>query len=574
MIGDGMGTGQTRAASEFRWGAPDGLFMETLPVQGEVVTGSPSGITDSAASGTALAAGALTYNGRVATDRDGVSTETLTELAHTRGMGAGIVSTALLPHATNACFSAHVPSRSQLFEIAAQQVRTVTPEVMLGGGSRYFESDGAADSPTPDLRIDLAAAGYQVVASRDELIAAASATRLFGTFGAEHMPYVRSRDDTIPNLSEMAMTAIEVLDRNDQGFFLMIEGGRIDHAGHANDLDNVIAETLEFDDAVRAVSQWADGAGYDVTLLVTADHETGGLTVVEPRGIGENPEVTWRWGAHTNARVRLSGSGPGAQRADRRVVDQRFVHAICAAAVAGREFSPPQRQLVPDGRLTDLRHVAATQTVSSDFGPGFSRLDELRIDADERGLAIGVRGLFRWGQDATVLLIDIDPEANTGPIPIVGPAPVDGIVTSLVTDQPMSAGFAPELAIVTIGGTALGREQSIEDAGLRYLSGEMPARQVAINFGDLVRTGALPTPVVPEHDGLETFIPWDLMFPGLSGAVFPGATIGIVVLQTSSDGAVVSNQRLPAGAGVVRFIVDLDGDGIADGSAPPVVVAN
>src|SRR5690606_8491481 len=133
--------------------------------------------------------------------------------------------------------------------------------------------------------------------------------------------------------------------------FLMIEGARIDMASHDNDFERAVAETIAFDDAVRAVATWAQDHD-DVLLLVTADHECGGLELV--------PEVSWRWGAHTNARVDVFGKGPGSSIFTSEVLDHRWVHAALRAGLTGEALVPPADLLVPDGKLADLTHEVAT----------------------------------------------------------------------------------------------------------------------------------------------------------------------------------------------------------------------
>ena len=136
MIGDGMGAGQLDAASLYQHGATGRLFLQSLPHRGQLRTGGPSGITDSAAAATVMATGVYTYNGRIGLDRRRQPVETILERAAARGQATGVVTTTKLPHATPAAFTAHVGARSELRAIADQQVRLTRAEVMLGGGAR------------------------------------------------------------------------------------------------------------------------------------------------------------------------------------------------------------------------------------------------------------------------------------------------------------------------------------------------------------------------------------------------------------------------------------------------------
>lgn len=601
MIGDGMGRGQIEAASAFAHGSSDALAMQRLPHRGELTTGGPSGITDSAASATAMATGVYTYNGRVALDRERRPLETLVELARSRGMGSGIVSTASIPHATPAAFSAHNVTRHDYVGIAADQARTVQPDVMLGGGARFFMPSGPGSARRDEGLFEaLEAARYAIVHDRDQL-AAATATRverLFGAFAPEHMTYVRERSPETrePTLSEMTLAALRVLDARPEGFFLMVEGARIDMASHGNDLANTVAETIAFDETVTAVIEWAAGRD-DVTLIVTADHECGGLEVVTQRPAGELPAVRWRWGNHTNARVDVFASGPGTEVFDGALRDHRWVHAVARARIVGEALSPPPRVLVPDGHLSDLRHIVSMQAVASGFGESINQLDVLRLDADEHGLFVGVEGLFEWGRNAIVLWLDVDHGAGTGLANLAGTlSDDDGAADALLTRSNVTApslgNFGADFAVVSLGGADPHLDELSPAAGLRGLRPPFgrPAalgwHPAALNFGEGVRTrGVAASP--REGDGFEVFVPWDRLYPELAGRVPTRATVAVAAVMVNSDGGFTSNQALPPFAagttnpgrartplpGYAVFQVDADGDGVADGDATPLVIA-
>ncbi|MBX3274116.1 MAG: alkaline phosphatase [Sandaracinaceae bacterium] len=601
MIGDGMGPGQLEAASRFAHGAPGALAMHALPVRGALTTGGPSGIIDSAASATAMSTGEVTENARVALDRDGRRLETLVELAHARGLATGVVTTAALPHATPAAFSAHDESRHHYVDIAAAQVRDVRPHVMLGGGARYFRAAGpGSQRPDEGLFGELAAAGYALVEDRAGLAAIdpRETARLFGAFADQHMTFARERagDSREPTLTEMALTALEVLEAQDRGFFLMIEGARIDMASHGNDLANAIGETLAFDEAVAAVRAWAS-AREGVTLVVTADHECGGLEVRGSSPAGTLPDVGWRWNHHTNARVPVFAEGPLADVLHDEVRDHRWVHAVLRARVTGAPLAPPPRVAVPDGRLLDLRHEVARQAVESSFGPTHNRLDALRLDADRYGLHVGVEGLFEWSANALVVLIDVDFGAATGHATLAGAlrdrdGRADAVLSASRLDAPPVEGFGADFAIVTYGGADPQLGERADDAGLRGLRppfgrpDDLGWHAAALNFGEGVRTRAgVPASPLP-GEGFEAFVPWAALYPDLGGRVPPGAELALAVVLVNSDGGFTSNQALPpfpAGTaspgrarvalpGVARFVVDADGDGVADADRAPAVL--
>ena len=350
MIGDGMGDGLIEAASYYRAGAPDRLALQALPHRGRLTTVNAGGVTDSAAAATAMATGHFTTNQRVGLGAAGQTLENLVEFSRAAGMVTGIVTTATLPHATPAAFTAHCNSRTSGVAIADQQVLAQL-HVMLGGGLAYFLPRGKLSRrDDAGLLEPMLAAGYRVVTSKHGLSRAVDnrAERLLGLFALEHIPYVLSNAAT-PSLAGMSMAAIRTLERHPGGFFLMIEGARIDMAAHSNHLERAIGEVLAFDDAVAAVVRWI-GIREDVLLLVTADHDTGGLRLLSTPEAGGYPEVEWRSIHHTDERVAITGLGPGSQWFDGELRDHRWVHAVSRARIEDAPLVPP-RALRPDGAL-------------------------------------------------------------------------------------------------------------------------------------------------------------------------------------------------------------------------------
>jgi len=594
MIGDGMGRAQLEAASLKASGTRDGLYMQGLPVRGSVRTASLSGITDSAAAATAMATGIKTLNGRIAMDKNGQPVETLVERAKVLGMATGVVTTTSLPHATPGSFTAHRLSRHDYVNIAADQATITQPDVMLGGGLRYYLPQGPGSERDDEGLIDpLLSAGYTVVSTATELAASQPVAdgKLFGAFASEHMTYSldRSADSREPTITEMSMAAIRHLDDNENGFFLIIEGGRIDHAGHGNDLARGVGETLAFDDAVKAVREWQQSSDADVTVVITADHECGGLTIESPpTTLGDLPQVSWRWGNHTNAQVDLFAVGAGADKLHERTVDFTQLHAFLRSQLEGAPVDEPLRVLTPDGSFNDLRYDVAQQTNPTGFGAGYNQLDSLRVDADSSGLAIGVQGVFEWSANALVILIDVDYGAGTGVTEFAGNVTdvsgrVDGILSSLGANTSAVPGFGVDYALVVWGGSDPHLEDLIDDAGLRGFAqpDDLPWYGAATNFGDGVRVrSAAATTVVDQ--GFETLIPWSVLYElGLPA----GATLAISVLLVNDDGGYASNQALPsfpmgtanpgrtsfALPGVAIVPVDADNDGAVDSSLSPFV---
>jgi alkaline phosphatase len=543
MIGDGMGRAQLDAASLYAHGATGQLFLQSLPVHGRLRTASLSGTTDSAAAATAMATGVLTLNGRLAVDRHDAPATTLVELAHGLGRAAGVVTTASLPHATPGAFTAHQGARGDYLDIARDQVLRVRPEVMLGGGAQYFTEAG--------LEAALDAAGYTLVRDASELAAAAPpAGRLVGLFAEHHMTYVldRTPDSREPELATMALRALDVLDADADGFFLMIEGGRIDMAAHVGDLPRTVSETLAFDDAVAAVAAWA-ATHDDVTLVVTADHETGGLAIVAPAPAGSYPQVSWRWGQHTSTDVDVFASGPGSEAFAGVTRDHTWVHAVLAGALAGTPVVAPARRLVADGVLEDLRWSAAHQAVATGFGAGHGQLDELRLDGDADVLALGVAGVLEWEHNALVVLVDLDYGAGTAAGTLVDrQGDADAILAALQVRAPDLPGFGADVAFVVHGGSDPRLEDRRDDAGVRALRpprgrpDDLGWYGAATNFADGTRARAgSPVAAVPAR-GWELHVPWTTLYP--EGRP-PGATLALAAILVNDDGGYTSNQALP-----------------------------
>lgn len=305
FIGDGMGAGQIKAAGMYRAGAEGTLSFESFPHRGFISTGNAEGgVTDSAAAATAMATGTKVSNGvlGMAIPGNGMPLETVLELLGRQGKRTGLVTTTFVTHATPAAFASHVPSRDDYGGIAAAYLNDSRPNVLFGGGEHIRQAD-------------VKGAGYTVVTDRDGMMRlnTVAERHVFGVFGSGHMPFEYDGLDDLPHLSEMTQVALRLLENAPDGFFLMVEGGRIDHACHANDTIRAVLETIEFSDAVAKALDWARSHP-DTLILVTADHETGGLEVVKNNGAGVIPTVSWTTSGHTAANVPVYGWGDGAER--------------------------------------------------------------------------------------------------------------------------------------------------------------------------------------------------------------------------------------------------------------------
>ncbi|MFQ5950469.1 MAG: alkaline phosphatase [Candidatus Geothermarchaeales archaeon] len=330
MIGDGMGSGQLSAA-KISLGL-EGVIFYPFPLPGEEisVTGSRLKIeglthggtmttnsirdvsTDSAASATAMATGFKAHNNRISILPNGTELPTVLEFAESLGMSTGLVTTTRVTHATPAAFASHVTSRNRENEIAFQLIHSGV-DVLLGGGRGHLLPQSDPDSDRfddRDLIQEAVSLGFTYTDTRAQMLELApDAEKLLGLFTLDHMNYEWERNpEAEPSLEEMTEIAIRILSRNPKGFFLMVEGGRIDHAGHENNMGNVIEDTLAFDEAVGVALDFVRLQG-NTTLIVTADHETGGLSILEG-AIDGPPRVEWSWNGHTANLVPVFSEGP------------------------------------------------------------------------------------------------------------------------------------------------------------------------------------------------------------------------------------------------------------------------
>mgnify|MGYP001162055803 CR=1 FL=1 len=306
-IGDGVGVSHWTAAKL----AADGLAVSRFKTIGLVDTrAADSDLTDSAAAATAYACAVRTFNGAIGVGRDSVAVPTILEIARDRGWATGLVATSSVTHATPASFAAHVPARAMEFEIARQMV-VARVDVLLGGGRRWF--DPAVRPDKLDLLGRLRGT-HRLVRTAAELKAVdvTNVRRLAGLFAGNEMPPAGRR---VPTLPEMTRTAVEILSRDAEGFFLMVEGSQPDWRSHDNDsLAAVVAEVLDFDRAIGVGLEY-QRRHPNVLIVVVSDHETGGLAI-EVRGAGRAARVVARYTTtgHTGEMIPLFASGPGADR--------------------------------------------------------------------------------------------------------------------------------------------------------------------------------------------------------------------------------------------------------------------
>lgn len=274
MIGDGMADNTIEATKDLR--GIDQLAMEKAPVKCHSDINSFSlPMTDSAAGGTALATGIRVWINSVAVFPfvpinvdDTPVPLTLCELAKTRGMASGVVTTDATSGATPSDFSAHVYSREMEPEISADQLVSGI-DLIWGAKSDSINKENTA------------ANGYTYVGDRDELMALEGGSKSFAQFDSVDLKHTTDNNNT-PTLEEMTSKAIEILNADEDGFFLMVEGACIDKFAHSNNMDGVTLATVEFSKAVAAAVAFAEEDG-ETLVIVTADHGTGGI---KPDGDG------------------------------------------------------------------------------------------------------------------------------------------------------------------------------------------------------------------------------------------------------------------------------------------------
>jgi alkaline phosphatase len=300
MVSDGMGPTSlslTRSFMQFQNGAP---FSEQLVIDQHMIgqsrtRSSSSLITDSAAGATAFSCAKKSYNGAISVDPDHNPCGTVLEAAKKAGYMTGLVVTTRITDATPACFAAHVNQRQEEDRIAEQMVgdyplgRVV--DLMFGGGRCHFlpnSTDSSCRADNKDV-VDLAKKnGFNYISSRKQFddLKGGKALQfpMLGLFAETDIPYEidrRNENDIYPSLHEMAEAALTALSAatkdSDKGFFIMIEGSRIDHAGHHNDPAAQVHEVLAYDKAFASVLSFLEKDQTEGVMVSTSDHETGGL---------------------------------------------------------------------------------------------------------------------------------------------------------------------------------------------------------------------------------------------------------------------------------------------------------
>ncbi len=278
FIGDGMSFPQRMMAQEFLAKTENRqLVINTLPFQAVTTTNSANSfITDSAAAATAIACGTKTNNGMVGVAPDGSKLESSAAVAKKSGRKVGIITTVTINHATPAGFYAHNQSRSNYYQIGLDLVNSGF-DFFCGGVAQH---DRTEDPKYAGDIYELAAKnGYKVVRKTDEFAQLRPADgKVLAALTSGETPYSIDSPNDRMRLADLVAKGIEMLD-GEQGFFMMAEGGKIDWVCHSNDAASVLRDVIEFDAAVQVALDFAAKHPEETLIVVTGDHETGGLTL-------------------------------------------------------------------------------------------------------------------------------------------------------------------------------------------------------------------------------------------------------------------------------------------------------
>ncbi len=389
FIADGCGFNHMESASLFVSGRPHTQVYYSFPIQYAMSTHSADGKeydpqeawnsfdfvqdgpTDSAAAATALSTGVKTYNGAISVDMDKNPLTTVYEEAERIGKSTGVVTSVYFSHATPAAFGAHNSNRNNYLAISRGMLLESSLDVIMGCGHPLFDKQGnPASEPSyhrvggkdtwealcrgnagGDANNDGFPDTWTLVESRDafvSLISGPTPRRVIGipqvsqtlqqqrSGEGQAAPYVEHRLESVPDLREMTLAALNVLSRDRDGFLLMVEGGAVDWAAHDKQTGRMIEEQRDFDLTVAAVVEWVESRSRwkDTLVIVTSDHETGYLTgpdsgpvsssngggtygVWNPltnRGTGRTPGLQWNLEGHTNSLVPFFARGAGSRR--------------------------------------------------------------------------------------------------------------------------------------------------------------------------------------------------------------------------------------------------------------------
>ena len=309
LIGDGMGINQI---STTLLSNPDSPFYQFKSIGLSITCSADKLITDSAAGSTAIATGYLTKNKYLGVDSTGHSLQSIFEIAERSGLSTGLVVTSTITHATPAGFFANIPDRYDEIDIAEQMVNKDI-DVIIGGGAKFFlpiDLHGERKD-NQNLISEFQKNGYKSFSNIDQLEKENnSADHLLALIEREALPSAINRDY---NLGQLTKIATDHLKQNKKGFVLMIEGSQIDWAAHDHKSNELLAEVKDFETAVANALSFAKKDG-NTLVLITADHETGGLAITKGSRDGKDLNLNFSTNGHTPSPVGIFAYGPGEER--------------------------------------------------------------------------------------------------------------------------------------------------------------------------------------------------------------------------------------------------------------------
>ncbi len=348
LIGDGMGQNITQLSQWYYNGAREPFAMQRMPYIGLSKTYSlSSGVTDSAAGGTALATGKKAKNSFVASAYALEKYKTIIDYAIDNGKGTAVITTTDITDATPAAYSSHAMDRAER-ELIAQGQADSGIDIFMGSGRERFVN----------ISEQMEAEGYKYITTKEEMTKLEANDKVLGLF-AESGDLLQPLEgkDGEPLLSEMVEKTIEMLEEsNESGFVIMAEGATIDHYAHSNYAPGAMMQTKLFDDAVRAALDFAEKDG-NTLVVVTADHETGGLALTGSdetiKKASARDKHIWTTGNHSSAYVPIYAYGPGAEMFTG-VHDNTEVFSLTMESVGWEESVRPGADEVRKGLILDL----------------------------------------------------------------------------------------------------------------------------------------------------------------------------------------------------------------------------
>jgi len=559
LIGDGMGYQHVNAGSYYLTGTAGALAFEPYYIGAAATRSANSSVTDSAAAATALATGVKVNNGVISQAPDGSPITTILEIARDLGKTTGLVTTVPITHATPAGFGAHEASRNSTIAIGNDFLNSSQPNVIFGAGDPARGGSGYFSSSQVTLAQSL---GYQVVYDFPQMTAIPAGTaRSLGLFNGGQLTseYDRSPASTEPHLSQMTSKALGLLEGDPDGFFLMVESGLIDWSAHSNDIRRVTAESVEFHNTFQTVMAWL-GTRTDTLVILTADHETGGLLATS-QGAGNYPSATWSTTGHTGANVPVYALGAGAgllgYYMKSGVADNTDIFRVMNSAVTGTSpltdpiaFSKAR----PDGEIVTIRGKVVTagtdQFANAAYIEDSGRMGGIRIATSQPvrvGDCVDVTGSITTVSGERVIE---SPSVTVYPGPFTVPGPL-GMANRLVGGDPDAGVRAPVVDTTGLLVRVWGRVTAVDPAGGAFAldDGHSPQSPLGtpgllVSLSGLAEGNTIPLPGVGELIHV-TGISSRVTLEGIVPVVRPREAADIRLLETREPAASGQLARTP-----------------------------